>query len=211
MALFSQSPEMIQKRVATRKRNGSYAHSEETKRKIGAGNKGKVVSQETRDKISKGNTGKKRTPEQCNNIRLAHLAKKPMSKKAKRNMSKGQTGKKHTEQGVHNIRMSNTAAVRKKKGDANRGRVKTKDERLALSVAQRKRWRLYKLALAREQQRIIEQKRDYKIYRKYDGSYCVRIIKGTKAYSAGTWDSLPRAFEARNRAWVRLFGQHYEA
>jgi len=45
---------------------------EETKRKIGLGNKGKIISQETRDKISKKNKGKKRTKEQRENISKGH-------------------------------------------------------------------------------------------------------------------------------------------
>ena len=48
----ARSPDSIRKMVETRKKNGSYKHTEEQKRKISLGNKGKVHSKETREKIS---------------------------------------------------------------------------------------------------------------------------------------------------------------
>jgi hypothetical protein len=61
-----QTPESIAKRLATIEANGGYHHAEETKRKIGAANRGKVrppVSDETKKKLSERLTGNKRSPE----------------------------------------------------------------------------------------------------------------------------------------------------
>lgn len=59
-------------------------HTEETKAKIGAAHKGRIISGETRAKISAANTGSKRTPEQralLSKIRLG--TKRPPETKAK--------------------------------------------------------------------------------------------------------------------------------
>lgn len=60
-----------------------YPLFEETKRLIGLGNKGKILSQETKDAISKANTGKKRTKEQRENLSEAKTGQKYKKRKVK--------------------------------------------------------------------------------------------------------------------------------
>ena len=51
-------------------------HSEETKTKIGIGNKGKKVSLETRKKLSLAQVGKTKSPESVSKTRIANTGKK---------------------------------------------------------------------------------------------------------------------------------------
>lgn len=76
---FCSSPESARKAVETRKRNGRLAITEETRRKIGAANRGRKlppVKPETARKISIANTGKKRTEETRKKLSQAQLGKK---------------------------------------------------------------------------------------------------------------------------------------
>lgn len=56
--------------------NEFRSKSEETKRKIGAAHKGKIISIESRLKMSKSRTGMKRTEETKNKIRQSHIGMK---------------------------------------------------------------------------------------------------------------------------------------
>ena len=62
------SKEVIEKVQATKIKNGTNKPSEETKKKIGNGNRGKTVSQDVRNKISKANKGKIISEETKNKI-----------------------------------------------------------------------------------------------------------------------------------------------
>ena len=72
--------------------------SEETKKKIGDGNRGKVLSEETKHKISENNTkhmlGKKHKPESIKKLRDFNLGKK-LSNETKLKMSESRKGDKH--------------------------------------------------------------------------------------------------------------------
>lgn len=56
--------EIKRKLSESAKARTGWKHSEETKKKIGAKHKGKIVSRETREKLSKARTGKRYTEEQ---------------------------------------------------------------------------------------------------------------------------------------------------
>ena len=55
----------------TRGRKAGFHHSEATKAKIGAGNKGKIITPEMRAKLRAAVLGKKRSPESIEKWRIA--------------------------------------------------------------------------------------------------------------------------------------------
>ena len=71
-------------------------HSEDTKRKIAEGNKGKCVSEATRKKISLAHKGKKHSPEVIEKMREVHK-KEHLSDETRKKMSLSHRGKQHTE------------------------------------------------------------------------------------------------------------------
>lgn len=78
-------------------KKGQYKHSEETRKKIGLGNLGKVYSKEIRNKISKALTGRRLSEEHKKKISKA-LKGRTISKEIREKMSKAQRGHKHTEE-----------------------------------------------------------------------------------------------------------------
>jgi len=88
-------------------------HSEETKRKIGDGNKGKVRSKETREKLRNINTGKHPTQESINKRILKVIGCK-RSEETKRKMSIASKGRKKSEETLKKIsetKIQNGSAV----------------------------------------------------------------------------------------------------
>lgn len=79
-------------------------HSEETKAKIAAANMGHPVSQETKDAVSRANTGRIVSEEQKRKASIANSGEnsywygKNHSEEAKEKISKANTGKKRTEE-----------------------------------------------------------------------------------------------------------------
>lgn len=69
---FVRTKEHYEKAVATRKANGSYRHTDETKRKIGEQFKGKTITDEHKAKISSSNLGRVVTKEIRAKIGLAN-------------------------------------------------------------------------------------------------------------------------------------------
>lgn len=70
------SPESIEKSVMTRRENGSFIKSQETREKISQAGKGRVVSEETRKKLSAVKKGKKHSVEWTKNNALARTGAK---------------------------------------------------------------------------------------------------------------------------------------
>jgi len=89
------------------------SHSEETKKKISAGNKNKIVSEETRLKLSKSSKGRAHTQESKNKISAAHLGK-TLTEEHKRNIGKTSKGRqanlgnKHTDEAKKKISIART-------------------------------------------------------------------------------------------------------
>jgi len=75
---------------------GSH-HTEESKRKIRDGNRGKIVSEETRRKLSDASKGKKPSEESRRKMSDAHIGKK-LSEETKRKIGDGNRGKKLSEE-----------------------------------------------------------------------------------------------------------------
>jgi len=78
------------------KGSSGYHPTEETKKKIGIGNRGKFVPFKVRKQISLSTKGKIRSKEHCENISKG-LTGKIQTEEHRRNNSKGQTGKKLSE------------------------------------------------------------------------------------------------------------------
>jgi NUMOD3 motif len=77
---FCSTPESARKAAATRKRHGLHVRTQETKRKIGAANRGRKlppVTPDTRAKLSQSLTGIPRTPEWLDKMSKSHMGKRP--------------------------------------------------------------------------------------------------------------------------------------
>ena len=83
--------------------SGQYTLSEEHKRKIGAGNKGKVVSEETKRKISEARKGKPSPLKGKKGKARSEETKRKISETAKGNPSP-MKGKKHSEEAKRKMR-----------------------------------------------------------------------------------------------------------
>lgn len=86
-------PESIKKMVETRKKNG-YVMSEETRRKIGEGHKGKKISIEVKEKLRQVNLGKKLSEETIDKIRKAS-ANRTLLEETKQKISESKKGNKN--------------------------------------------------------------------------------------------------------------------
>lgn len=90
------SKESVLKQVATRIKRG-YKHSEETKRKIGDGNRGKVrppISEETRAKLSNAQLGHFVSEETRRKISVSKKGKVVISEEQRRQISAALKGRK---------------------------------------------------------------------------------------------------------------------
>jgi hypothetical protein len=128
---FCSSPESARKAVETRKRNGRLVITEETRRKIGAANRGRKlppVKPETARKISIANTGKKRTEETRERLSESQKGKK-RSEKSKKKQSQSRMGLKPTKDAISkrlatieaNGGYRHSEETKRKIGAANRG------------------------------------------------------------------------------------------
>jgi hypothetical protein len=116
---YVRTKEWYQKIVASRKKNGTSKHSEETKKVLSEKHKGKTLSEEHKKKISEGGVGQVRSEETRANISRALKGKKfksgadrkPMSAEAKENIRKARIGKKHSEEAKANMRKSRDMSV----------------------------------------------------------------------------------------------------
>ena len=110
---------------------GSHAiPSEETRRKISEGNKGKRLSAETRRKISEGNKGKVISEETRRKLSETHkkpLLGKRLSAETRRKISEGNKGKVISEE------------TRRKLSEAHKGKTISAKTRRKMSEAQKKR------------------------------------------------------------------------
>jgi len=107
--------------------NLGVKYSEEIRRKIGEGNKGKIVSKETRRKIGEANKGFKHSEETRRKISKAGKGRKH-SEEAKRRIGEAQKGKKckpHSEE------------TRRKMSEAQKGKKLSEEHRRKISVARK--------------------------------------------------------------------------
>lgn len=133
-------------RLILLKRKRGYWHSEETRRKIGLGNKGKIVSKEIRKKVSLALTGRKFSKEHKkrlreNNPRFWLGKKRPsLSKETRKKIGLGNKGKKRTEETRKKISLARTGKrlseeQRKKLSESHKGRKFSKEHKQKMRLA----------------------------------------------------------------------------
>ena len=106
-------------------------HSEETRRKIGEGNKNKILTEETKKRMSESQKG--RTCSEETRIKLSEANKNP-SEETRRKISEAQKGEKN-----HNYGKTASEESRKKMSDAHKN--PSEETRRKLSVASKgKKW-----------------------------------------------------------------------
>ena len=108
-------------------------HSEETRRKIGEGNRGKVVPKEVGRKISEAKKGIPRSEETCQKIREANLGRKH-SEETRKKMSESRKGKSSWNKGI-----PHSEEYRKKMSDIMKGRVITEEWRKKIAEGHKRR------------------------------------------------------------------------
>lgn len=117
---YVRTKEWYDKVVATRKANGTYSVSEETRIKMSKSATGNRHSEESIRRVAEKNKGKKRTKEQCENISKALIGKtkgisKVFSEQHKEAIRNARIGLKHSEEAKANMRGERKKGINSKR------------------------------------------------------------------------------------------------
>ncbi len=118
--------------------------SEESRRKQSESMKGHSVSEETRSKISQKNLGRKMSDESNRRNSLTHQGIKP-TEDTRKKLSKSGTGRKHREESKVKMRIASTGKnhteeTKSKLRIANTGKTKNQETRKKMSESAKKAW-----------------------------------------------------------------------